>query len=240
LLDEIASEAEIIGAVNTIVSVRTETDSKPRLVGRNTDWAGMVTCLRKAGAFTGSDSSSTRQSGLVIGGGGTARAAIYALHQMGYAPIYVAGRTQSKVDNTIRTFPESFDIRFLRDAAMIETLPTVAIGTVPGNSPIDPAMREILCSVFTIAQAQDAEKKKAGEQPRKRILLEMAYKPAVTALIQLARDADWETISGLQALVAQGVYQYEYWTGIWPIYEYAEAAVMDEPRHDDAAWVRQE
>ncbi|KZZ93202.1 Pentafunctional AroM protein [Ascosphaera apis ARSEF 7405] len=240
LLDEIAPEAEVIGAVNTIVPVSTGAGSKPRLVGRNTDWSGMVTCLRKGGAFTASDSSDSRQSGLVIGGGGTARAAIYALHQMGYAPIYVVGRTQSKVDDMIKSFPASYDIRSLQDAEKAEALPTVAIGTVPANSPIDPTMREILCSIFTSAQAQDAEKRKAGEHPRKRILLEMAYKPAVTALMQLARDADWETISGLQALVAQGVYQYEYWTGIRPIYEYAEAAVMNEPRHDDAAWVRQD
>ncbi|KAI5287422.1 3-dehydroquinate dehydratase (3-dehydroquinase) [Ascosphaera aggregata] len=240
LLDEIAPEAEIIGAVNTIIPVRAENGSRPRLVGQNTDWAGIVTCLRKAGAFTGSDSINSRQSGLIIGGGGTARAAIYALHKMGYSPLYVVGRTSSKVDEMIRTFPASFDLRCLKNGEMPDTLPTVAIGTIPAINPIEPAMREILCSVFSKGQELDAEKRKTEEEPQKRILLEMAYKPAVTALMQLARDADWATISGLRALVAQGVYQFEYWTGIRPIYEEAEAAVMNEPRHDDAAWVSQE
>ena len=40
-----------------------------------------------------------------------------------------------------------------------------------------------------------------------RVFLEMAYKPAVTALMHLAADAGWHTVSGLEALVSQGIYQ---------------------------------
>jgi len=38
----------------------------------------------------------------------------------------------------------------------------------------------------------------------------MAMKPAQTALLQMARDAGWVTIPGLEVLSAQGWYQVRY------------------------------
>jgi pentafunctional AROM polypeptide len=35
----------------------------------------------------------------------------------------------------------------------------------------------------------------------------MAYRPRVTSLMQMAKDAGWLTIPGLEALAAQGFYQ---------------------------------
>ena len=57
-----------------------------------------------------------------------------------------------------------------------------------------------------------------------RILLEMAYKPAVTTLIQRAQDAGWKTVNGLEVLVGQGVHQFEYWTGIKPLWRIARVS----------------
>jgi shikimate 5-dehydrogenase len=42
---------------------------------------------------------------------------------------------------------------------------------------------------------------------KQRTLLEMAYKPSQTALMQMAKDAGWVTIPGLEVLSAQGWYQ---------------------------------
>ncbi|KAI2790842.1 Pentafunctional AROM polypeptide [Penicillium oxalicum] len=222
LLDEVAQEAEIIGAVNTIVPV-SNGDKPQRLVGYNTDWQGMVQVLRNAGVY----GSSGTESAVVIGGGGTARAAIYALHQMGFSPIYVVGRTPSKLENMVSTFPTSYNIRVVESPEQLETVPQVAIGTIPADRPIDPAMRETLCHMFERAQKADGTvigKSVAESSPR--VLLEMAYKPAVTALMQLAADAGWKTIPGLEVLVGQGVYQFTHWTGITPLYQVARDAVM--------------
>lgn len=203
LLDEVAQEAEIIGAVNTIVPVKTNKDQPPRLIGHNTDWQGMVRCLRNAGAH----GSSGKTSGIVIGGGGTARAAIYALHSMGYSPIYVLGRSAAKLQSMVSTFPTGYNIRIVEDFAHIGTIPHVAIGTVPGDSPVDPNMREVLCHMFDKAQEIDRVPAGALDSRVPRVFLEMAYKPAVTALMQLASDAGWTTVPGLEALVGQGVHQ---------------------------------
>ncbi|KAH8698575.1 Shikimate dehydrogenase [Talaromyces proteolyticus] len=221
LIDEVLNEAEIIGAVNTIVPVKGN-NGATRLVGRNTDWQGMVHCLREAGAYGGESGGSA----LVVGGGGTARAAIYALHKMGYSPVYLLGRSPEKIQNMASTFPTGFDIRVVADAADVKNIPRVIIGTIPGDKPVDPSMREVLCSIFERGQELDGVAKGVQEDPRRRVLLEMAYKPSVTPLMQLASDSGWVTIPGLEALVGQGVYQFEYWTGISPVYEDARNAVL--------------
>jgi pentafunctional AROM polypeptide len=225
LLDEVAKEAEIIGAVNTIVPVPNG-DKPQRLIGYNTDWQGMVQVLRNAGVY----GSTGTESAVVIGGGGTARAAIYALHQMGFSPIYVVGRTASKLEGMVATFPTSYNIRVVDSHEQLETVPQVAVGTIPADRPIDPAMRETLCHMFERAQTADGTlvgKSVGDKSPR--ILLEMAYKPAVTALMQLASDAGWKTIPGLEVLVGQGVNQFIHWTGIIPLYHVARVSCADIP-----------
>lgn len=208
LLDSIADEAQIIGAVNTIIPVPSANPKEPpSLIGRNTDWLGMMHCLRQSGAF----GSSGTESGLVVGGGGTARAAIHALHSMGYAPIHLLGRQPAKVAKMVQSFPTAYDLRVLEsvdEVGALESVPSVAIGTIPAQEPIDAKMGEILQEVF---------KNAGSEEKGKRVLLEMAYKPNVTALMEMAERAGWTTIPGLEALVGQGMYQFQYWTGIMPL-----------------------
>ncbi|KAF2634460.1 Pentafunctional AroM protein [Massarina eburnea CBS 473.64] len=232
LLDGVGPEVDAIGALNTIVPETTidEATGKEvtRLIGRNTDYLGMVLVLRKAGA----QGSAGLQSALVIGGGGTSRAAIYALHEMQYSPIYLLGRNAEKMQTLAEDFPTSYDLRVIPSPSYIsklEKIPTVAIGTIPADQAIDPAIRETLCELFEKASSErvDAEVPIGSLPPGgKRILLEMAYKPPVTALIQLGRDSGWETVNGLEVLVGQGVWQFEYWTGISPLYNVARNAVM--------------
>ncbi|KAL2821288.1 EPSP synthase-domain-containing protein [Aspergillus cavernicola] len=222
LLDEVAAEAEIIGAVNTIIPVPAGKDQPARLIGRNTDWQGMILSLRNAGVY----GPSGQQSALVVGGGGTARAAIYALHSMGYSPIYIVGRSPAKLESMVSTFPSSYNIRIVDGASSLDAVPHVAIGTIPADQPIDPTMRETLCHMFERAQEADADAVKIVEHVP-RVLLEMAYKPQITALMRLASDSGWKTIPGLEVLVGQGWYQFKYWTGISPLYESARTAVLE-------------
>ncbi|KAL2869340.1 pentafunctional protein ARO1 [Aspergillus lucknowensis] len=229
LLDEVAAEAEIIGAVNTIIPVPAGKGKPARLVGRNTDWQGMILSLRNAGVY----GPSGKESALVVGGGGTARAAIYALHSMGYCPIYIVGRSPAKLESMVSTFPSSYNIRIVDGTESLEAIPHVAIGTIPADQPIDPAMRETLCHMFERAQEADGDAVKSVEHAP-RVLLEMAYKPQVTALMRLASDSGWKTIPGLEVLVGQGWYQFKYWTGISPLYESARVCFL---HHTDLSHV---
>ncbi|KAK2880173.1 hypothetical protein FQN49_000492 [Arthroderma sp. PD_2] len=215
LLDEISAEAKIIGAVNTIVPVTpSEGDDRKsrKLVGYNTDWQGMVRCLNDAGATFSKDGVSA----LIIGSGGTARAAIYSLHNMGYSPIYLVGRTPSNLSKLASSFPAEYNIQVVEDRESVQAAPKVAISTIPGDQVIETTLRELISLIL-----------KKCEDGAECVLLDMAYKPDVTAIAQLASPAGWKVVKGLEVLVAQGVYQFEHWTSLTPIYEEAWAAVMN-------------
>ncbi|KAE8453351.1 hypothetical protein EG329_010212 [Mollisiaceae sp. DMI_Dod_QoI] len=220
LLDDITDAAKCIGAVNTIVPVVEEAGQPPRLIGENTDWLGMTYSLNSAAYNT--IASGSPGSALVIGGGGTARAAIYALQSLGHRPIYIVSRTPSKLNTMISSFPAEFHIKPLTQvevAEKIDDVPRVAIGTIPADKPIEQNMREVLAALLRHPHADTTQQ---------RTLLEMAYKPSQTALMQMAKDAGWVTIPGLEVLSAQGWYQFQKWTQIKPLYEDARSAVMGE------------
>jgi len=222
LLDDVTESAKLIGAVNTIIPEPT-TGSEPgsiRLIGDNTDWLGMTYSLRSASAQQSSVITNTPKSGLVIGAGGTARAAIFALHALSHSPIYVTARTPSKLSALISSFPPSYNIQSLDTISSVEaltTIPSVAISTIPADKPIEQNMREVLAILIRHPKADVLES---------RTLLEMAYKPRQTALMKMARDAGWLTIPGLEVLGAQGWWQFQKWTGIRPLYEDARRAVL--------------
>lgn len=204
-LDIISEDAQLIGAVNTIVVSEASpgmggggeiNKARRLLVGHNTDWQGMTRSLRSAGAEGGKG-----MSGAIIGGGGTARAAVYALHSMGYSPLYMIGRNKSKLTALAESFHESYHLQVLSSVADVETLPhtpTVAIATVPGDKPIEESMRDVLRGIF---------RSRKGSGKEQRTLLEMAYKPSLTAIMQVAADEGWVTIPGLEVLTGQGFYQ---------------------------------
>lgn len=224
LLDQISDAARAIGAVNTIIPVANRTgnssssEDKPTLLlGDNTDWRGMVFSLRSAGIVKRTEASPG--SAMVVGSGGTTRAAIYALHHLGYSPIYVVARTPERVKELADGFPEEYRIQWLATpeqvaaAAAAAALPAVVISTIPADRPIDRGMREVLATVLTQTQTQTPESPSAsasasaGASGEPRVLLEMAYTPRHTPLMQLAEDAGWKTIPGLEVLAAQGWYQ---------------------------------
>ncbi|KAI1006514.1 Pentafunctional AROM polypeptide [Podosphaera aphanis] len=219
LLDKMTDAARIIGAVNTIIPEVLK-NQKPLLIGDNTDWLGMKHSLISASyADTFPDSLG---SALVIGAGGTARAAIYALQSLGHAPIYIISRTLSKTLDMISSLPPDFPLVALTSIPAAEQLtdpPRVAIATIPADRPIQSDLREILAVLLRHPNAVPAHQ---------RTLVEMAYKPSLTALMQLARDAGWVTIPGLEVLSGQGLYQFQLWTGIKPLYKDVRRAVMED------------
>ncbi|KAI1381431.1 Pentafunctional AroM protein, partial [Hypoxylon crocopeplum] len=214
LLDDISESAKVIGAVNTIIPVPSPDGSRPHLLGDNTDWRGMVYSLRSAGLVSPTEASTS--GAMVIGSGGTSRAAIYALHSLGYSPIYIVARNPSAASSLRSSFPNDFKIEQVGEASQIHHLPNVIISTVPADKPIEKSMWELIGSVL--------------RQPKHteglRVLLEMAYKPRRTPLMELAENSGWTSIPGLEVLASQGYYQFQLWTGIVPLFSDVRAAVL--------------
>lgn len=198
LLDNISDAVKVIGAVNTIVPVDSE-DGKRTLLGENTDWMGMVHALRQAEIVKNTRAAPAGGSAVVIGSGGTTRAAVYALHQLGYAPVYIVARNAENVAALAGSFPPDYDVQHLTGGVDdLLSPPRVVVSTIPADKPIDAGMRDVVAAVLH---------HKAPAGGARRALLEMAYKPRRTAVMAMAEDAGWETIPGLEVLSSQGWYQ---------------------------------
>ncbi|KAI1260802.1 EPSP synthase-domain-containing protein [Xylariaceae sp. FL1019] len=215
LLDDVSDAAKVIGAVNTIIPIPSP-DGAVRLLGDNTDWQGMVYSLHATGFESPSVARAT--SGMVIGSGGTTRAAVYALHSLGLSPIYLVARNKQTVEALCSSFPSDYKLIHVEDASHVRQLPSVIISTVPADRAVESSMREILVSVL----------RQPRQVGRLRVFLEMAYQPRHTALMGLAEDSGWISIPGLEVLTSQGFYQFQRWTGITPVFSDARAAVLGE------------
>lgn len=115
-IDHLSSHAMAIGAVNTLLPLRGETasifdhanarnkaGSTSKCYGDNTDWSSIITCLRRAISPRNTVQPS-RTTGLVIGAGGMARAAIYALIRLGCRKIFIYNRTKANAEKVAEHF----------------------------------------------------------------------------------------------------------------------------------------
>jgi shikimate dehydrogenase len=179
-LDWIDPTAQEIGAVNTIVV------DDDKLRGFNTDAAGFIEPLLKV-----FDSLSGLR-GAVIGAGGAARAAVWALlkHQ---ASITLFARDVHKA----RSLGQVFDVSYesLSSASFADY--DLVINATP------------LGSGELIDQTPVTEEQLAGA----RVAYDLVYNPIETRFLQEAGKAGCKTVRGLEMLIAQAENQFKLWTG---------------------------
>lgn len=197
-MDELTPAAKVIGAVNTVIPKRS-LEGKQMLVGDNTDWLGIRASV-VAQLVTGNV-----KNALVIGGGGTARAALYALQSLGAETIYLWNRTKSKAQELASAFPDA-RIQVLDQLDIFPSAPpNVIVGTIPASATT--LEKGTLGATFLTA---DLYQYRDGPA----VVVDMAYKPAETPLLRLASVAsNWKTVPGLEVLLEQGYEQFELWTG---------------------------
>lgn len=211
LLDELSPHAQAIGAVNTVI-VRTREGGARFLIGDNTDWIGIRDCVLTAAPTLELGQEAT---GLVIGAGGTARAALYALRALGINRIYLYNRTRAAVDLLVTAFPD-YGIEVLeRVDSFPGAPPRVVVSTVPGAATtLDAAVAQAGKGLLLTERILGAED--GG------VVVDMAYRPAETPLIALASQVSataetlgtpWACVRGVDILIAQGLAQFELWTG---------------------------
>ncbi|KII85332.1 hypothetical protein PLICRDRAFT_44602 [Plicaturopsis crispa FD-325 SS-3] len=203
LLDKLSPAAEAIGAVNTIVP-RTD-GSKQYLYGDNTDWQGIRECIRTRLSPT------TVGTALVLGAGGTARAAIYALHSLGAQRVYLYNRTADKARALVAAFPY-VNIEVVEELGVYPTgspPPNVIISTVPAYN-VTTSVDKRHESLFLPDTLFGGE-----HRPAAGVLVDMAYKPADTPLLSLAKEvaSTWDAVRGVDVLLEQGYFQFKLWTG---------------------------
>ena len=216
-VDELSASAKIIGAVNTVVP------RNGKIWGDNTDWCGITNSFYKAGV----PETLTRGqlNAVVVGAGGTSRAAAYALHQMGCNKIYMVNRTTAKLVEVQQSLPVEFNIEVLDSIEAVEKSQPVALAVscVPADKPLD---ADLLSKVERILNKGKQGSSAAGFAPT---LLEAAYKPRVTQIMRVASDKfGWSVIPGVEMLVNQGERQFEIHTGYVPPFNAIHEAVLSE------------
>ena len=193
LADTSSHAVEEIGAANTLTLMP---DGK--IHADNTDWSGVLHAL-------GKQKMNCESKATIIGAGGAARAAAYALYMMGCKPITIVNRTNFRAADLAREFNQLFQCEKFR-AGRVEEEYDVLVNTTPigmkgeheGESPVP---KECLRPGTTI--------------------LDAVYNPLETRLYREARIQGCRAIDGLQWLAHQAAAQVHAWSGLLP-----DAALM--------------
>lgn len=185
LLDGVTPVAHAIGAVNTIVK------QDGRLLGHNTDAAGLLADLYNH------DVSLSKRPAVILGAGGSARAAVAALAGVG-AQIRVIARRPEQVE-TLRAIAafDAFEWNPLGFLAATDDVALITNTTPLGMTPHTETSPWLDGTPF----------------PPAAFVYDLVYNPPQTLLVRQARADGLRAATGLGMLVEQGALALELWTG---------------------------
>ena len=203
VVDRLTPQAQKIGAVNTI-AVR-----KGELIGHNTDGEGLVRFIEQD---LGVDVEGRKA--VVLGAGGSARAAVSGLAGAGVKEICVLARNVDSAEELRSIAGEVlFDSGVLDGSVgQLSSADVISHATPVGQKMEDPL-------VPPEAIRPDA------------VVVDLVYKPPVTPLISAARARGAIAHSGLGMLLHQAALAFEIWTGVEPPIEAMSAAALFELAH---------
>jgi shikimate 5-dehydrogenase len=187
------------------------------LYGDNTEWIGIRSCVRRG--LSPANAVRPSSCGLVIGAGGMARAAVYALLQLGVTNIVIFNRTIEKAERLAAHFTRlvsstvtkksqgplpNFHVLKTRNDEWPESFrqPTIVLSCIPAD-PIDggPAAHFTL-PVSWMRSATGG------------VVMEIAYKTLNTPLKQQMRaEPAYTYMDGLDFLPEQAFAQFELFCG---------------------------
>jgi shikimate dehydrogenase len=178
LADSASAAARAIGAANTLSFA-----ADGSIAAENTDAPGLIAAL---------GCSPRGRSALVLGAGGSARAAVWALREAGASEVAVWNRTEQRA----RALAEELGARAVARPEPAELLVNcTSVGLAPQP-------QELTALALT---AEDL----AGYG----VVVDLVYRAGRTDLLEAAALHGAATVDGLEVLVAQGALSLELWTG---------------------------
>lgn len=192
-LDEVTELAREIGAVNTIVKRTDSGAGNAKLIGDNTDAYGFIQALRVRRIAA----KHTRVA--ILGAGGAAAAAGYALAQEGAREIIFLNRSVERAAELAERLNRKF--------------PHLALAI---NDWQGLARTQLIINATSVGMTPHAEESPLPEDailPRHAIVFDLVYNPPVTQFLRAAKQRGARSIGGLEMLIYQGARAFELWTG---------------------------
>ena len=197
-LDWISVNASEIGSVNVVIN------QDDALIGYNTDGGGMLGAIMSTG-YCVKDIRA-----VILGAGGAARAAAYALAAVANSVSIVARRHEQA--HRLSTLIESWGCR------------SEAYGWRDMSSACKNAGLFINATPIGMEGQSDFDDEAAlGMLNKNALVLDMVYKPRETLLVRLAREIGLRCENGLGMLLEQAYGAFRIWTGISACDECREA-----------------
>jgi len=174
-VDTCSSAAAGAGAANCIIR------GEAGLVGANTDVAGVIGALPHL---------LSREVAAIIGGGGAARAAVYALGRHSLHDVRIIARDPDRARRKLGSI--SGDLRFFavedarRGMDCAERIIQASAAGMAGNPPLPQAVLDALADAHPDA-----------------FCLEMVYDPPLTPFVRRARELGYGWNDGIAMLIAQ-------------------------------------
>ncbi len=226
LADAASPAAREIGAANTLSFA-----AGGAIAAENTDAPGLIAAMSRDAAGC----SPAGRSALVLGAGGSARAAVWALREAGAREVSVWNRTGARAAELARALgaravpaPEAADILVNCTSVGLAGGADGArvADTSPGSDASPPAAGASPPAAGT-GMANDTAT--SGQDPlaalnqlgltldlvgRYSYVVDLVYRAdGPTPLLRAARERDVPALDGLEILVAQGALSFELWTG---------------------------
>ena len=193
-LSEVTKEAQVMGAVNTLVKV------KDGWMGYNTDGYGLQRALESTFKIY-----LREHVVLILGAGGAARAAAAKCLSVGCEQVWISNRSRDRMNALVSDLSEEFPSSSLK-SFQIDRFPNslydvsnliIINATSLGLHESDASPLNFPFSNFNVeAKAFD-----------------MIYNPAETEFLRKAKEAGMEFSNGLSMLVFQALRSLEIWTG---------------------------
>jgi len=194
LMDSVSREAELIGAVNTLVF------KDDMVEGHNTDARGFIASLREEGV-----SSVSRMKVVVLGAGGGAQAVVVGLALEGADRITIANRTGQKAVHLAETIGGKTGVPVegisLDDERLPERLSDSDLLVSTITAGMDPSIPLVIDSDWLHKDL---------------IVYDIVYTPPETNLLKAAAERGSRAIGGMGMLVHQGAISFQLWTGKQP------------------------
>jgi shikimate 5-dehydrogenase len=253
-IDFKSTHATAIGAINTLLPIRDPLEVESGVLGYqasqrnqagpvigwygdNTDWSGILECVQR-NLSPRNTIRPWKTTALVIGAGGAARAAVYALIKMGCRKIAIFNRTVEHAEQVathfnvwmehnfnvsdpitvIQSISEDWPAHLQPATVIVSCIPAHGIG---GNRPAELTIPDNWLQSKSGGVVADVSTSKPAWTNYTNILFscQLAYRPLETPLLNQIRklrsrsSIPWNTVDGLEMLTIQAMHQFELMTG---------------------------